>query len=103
MQLIQAIHPIGAMVFGTRTSLSGTTLTIDRDEICALVRHKGWSVARAVDNLVQGTLKSMNVNGAVIALDPKGNLSMSYHSENLPRGYVTDDGKITTLLYDKPL
>ena len=39
--------------------------------------------------------------GAAIVLDPKGNFAMSYNTEGLYRGYVTSDGKITVLLYDR--
>jgi len=63
-------------------------------EISSLIRYKGWKIARASDELIQKQLKKMGAEGAVIALDPKGNLAMSYNSEFLPRGYVTREGKI---------
>lgn len=67
-------------------------------EICARVRLNNSKISKAADEIVQGELKKLNSDGGVIALDPKGNLAMSYNSEYLPRGYVTKNGEIKVFL-----
>jgi L-asparaginase / beta-aspartyl-peptidase len=67
-------------------------------EISSLIRYKGLNVSQAADEMIQNRFKQVGVDGAAIVLDPKGNLSMSFNSERLPRGYVTRDGKIHVLI-----
>ena len=70
-------------------------------EITALMKYKGYDVAKASDTLIQETLKPLKVEGAAIVLDAKGNLAFSYFAEGLPRGYVTDDGILHLLIFEK--
>jgi beta-aspartyl-peptidase (threonine type) len=70
-------------------------------DISALIEYKGRDVQKAADEVIRGKLKAVEGEGAAIVLDAKGNFAMSYNTEGLYRGYVTADGKITVLLYDK--
>jgi beta-aspartyl-peptidase (threonine type) len=70
-------------------------------DISALIEYKGLEVQKAADEVIRGKLKAVEGEGAAIVLDSKGNFAMSYNTEGLYRGYVTSDGKITVLLYDK--
>ena len=69
-------------------------------DIVSLVKYKRLSVQAAADELIQNQLKPIGGDGAVIALDPKGNFAMSYNSDGLYRGYVTRDGKMKVMLYE---
>ncbi|MGE5191045.1 MAG: isoaspartyl peptidase/L-asparaginase family protein [Deltaproteobacteria bacterium] len=70
-------------------------------DISALVEYKGLEIQKAADQVIRGKLKAVEGEGAAIVLDPQGNFAMSYNSEGLYRGYVTSEGKITVLLYEK--
>ena len=69
-------------------------------EIAALVKHKGWTVEQAAEDVVQKQLKTAGGEGGVIALDAQGRLAMSYNSEGMYRGYATRDGSVHVFLYD---
>jgi beta-aspartyl-peptidase (threonine type) len=69
--------------------------------IVSLMKYKDLPVEKAAHDVVHKDLGPAGGTGGVIALDPKGNFAMSYNSEGLYRGYVTKDGKVTVLLYEK--
>ncbi len=70
-------------------------------DISALMEYKGLTIQKAADEVLRRKLKDAGGEGAAIALDAKGNFAMSRNSEGCYRGYVTSDGKIAVLLYDK--
>ncbi|MSR57369.1 MAG: isoaspartyl peptidase/L-asparaginase [Planctomycetaceae bacterium] len=70
-------------------------------EIASLMRYRGLGVQQAADDVINVQLKQAGGEGAAIALDVKGNFAMSHNSEGLYRGYITTDGQITVMLYDK--
>jgi len=74
--------------------------TVARD-ISLLMEYKGMAVQEAADEVILRKLKAAGGEGAAIALDPKGNFAMSHNTEGLYRGYITSDGKISVLLYEK--
>jgi beta-aspartyl-peptidase (threonine type) len=74
--------------------------TVARD-IALLMEYKGLSVQHAADEVIRRKLKAAGGEGAAIALDAKGNFAMSHNTEGLYRGYVTADGKMTVMLYEK--
>lgn len=69
--------------------------------IAALVKYKRLPIETAAHDTIHADLGPAGGNGGVIALDRDGNFAMSYNSEGLYRGYVTKDGKVTVLLYEK--
>lgn len=70
-------------------------------DIAAHMEYKGLAVQEAADAVIRCKLKEAGGSGAAIVLDPKGNFATSRTTEGLYRGYVTSDGKITVLLYEK--
>jgi beta-aspartyl-peptidase (threonine type) len=68
-------------------------------DIAALVEYKGLTVAEASRIVIHEKIKPAGGEGGVIALDPHGNLAMSYSSEGMYRGYMTRDGKIRMMIY----
>lgn len=69
--------------------------------IAALMKYKQLSVKVAAEKVINDTLKTAGGEGACIALDANKNFAMSYNSEGLYRGYITADGKVTVMLYEK--
>ena len=72
-------------------------------DIAALVKYKGLTVQQAADELVQKKLKKAGGEGAVIVLDTKGNVAVSYNSERMFRGYITEDGKMSVIAFYEKL
>src|SRR4029077_12922040 len=70
-------------------------------DIAALMEYKGMAVQEAADEVMRHKIKDAGGEGAAIALDGKGNFAMSRNTEGCYRGYVTSDGKITVLFFEK--
>jgi beta-aspartyl-peptidase (threonine type) len=54
-------------------------------DICARVRFARQSLAQAVGAVVHEELPALRGEGGVIAIDPKGNISMEFNSEGMFR------------------
>ena len=80
--------------------LTGALGKMARD-ISLLMEYKGMTVAQAAAEVINRKLKVAGGEGAAIALDPHGNFAMAHNTEGLYRGYVTSDGKIAVMLYEK--
>lgn len=74
--------------------------TVARD-ISLLMEYKGMTVGEAAETVIGRKLKEAGGEGAAIALDPQGNFAMAHNTEGLYRGYVTSDGKIAVMLFEK--
>jgi beta-aspartyl-peptidase (threonine type) len=62
-------------------------------EIAALVKYKGMSVQKAADEVINGKLKGVGGEGAVIVLDRHGNGTAVFNGEQMSRGWITESGK----------
>jgi beta-aspartyl-peptidase (threonine type) len=69
-------------------------------DIAARMKYKGRAVGQAVDEVVGGKLKKANVEGGVIALDARGHFAVAYNAEQMTRGYVTEDGKVSVAVLE---
>ena len=66
-----------------------------------MVVQRSPRVEAAAAEVVLRKLKTAGGEGGVIALDPKGNFAAPHNTEAMYRGYVTRDGKMTTILYEE--
>lgn len=73
--------------------------TVVSHDISALMEYKGFSVDKAAQEVVLKKLVKMGAKGGVIALDRKGNLTMTFNSEGMYRGYVKSNGKVKVFIY----
>jgi L-asparaginase / beta-aspartyl-peptidase len=69
-------------------------------DIAARMKYKGLDVGKAVDEVVRGKLKKGNVEGGAIALDSRGRFAVAYNAEQMTRGYVTEDGKVSVAVLE---
>jgi beta-aspartyl-peptidase (threonine type) len=79
-------------------------------DIAARVKYKHLPADKAAGEVIE-QLKTLRppepipdvqgVEGGVIVLDKEGNFSARYNSTQMSRGYVTRDGKVTVVLFDK--
>lgn len=69
-------------------------------DICALVEYKGWSLARAAKEVVQGKLVQRGGEGGIIAVDPQGNLVLEFNSPGMFRGLRDSSGRRKVGIYE---
>ena len=73
--------------------------TVARD-ICARVQYTGAGLQEAADQVVMRKLVEMGGSGGIIAVDPAGNLSLTFNSAGMYRAGVDAEGKVFTGIYD---
>ena len=72
--------------------------TVARD-ICARVQYTGTSLREAADLVVNQQLTQMGGNGGIIAVDPKGNLSLTFNTPGMYRASMDVNGKVYVAIY----
>ncbi len=73
-------------------------LGVARD-IAALMGYGGLNVAQAADSVVMKKLPRLGGDGGIIALDRKGNFTMTFCTEGMYRGYIKKKGEGKTFIY----
>ena len=72
--------------------------TVARD-ICSRVQYQGVSLADAADAVVNGQLTEMGGDGGIIAMDSKGNISLTYNTAGMYRASVDTEGTVYVGIY----
>lgn len=72
--------------------------TVARD-ICARVQYTGEDLAGAASQVVQGQLVDMGGSGGVIAIDPQGNLALTFNTPGMYRASIDTAGKVYVAIY----
>jgi beta-aspartyl-peptidase (threonine type) len=67
--------------------------------IAALIEYKGLSVGDASQAVLFDQIKPLGGEGGVIVLDANGNLSFTFTTSGMYRGYVTENGDKKVLIY----
>ena len=62
------------------------------------MEYKGVTVTEAGNTVIQ-KVGRLGGDGGLIALDKKGNMTMSFNTEGMYRGCVTQEGKIEVYIY----
>lgn len=62
-------------------------------DISALMQYKGMSLEEAANEVIFNKLLPVGGDGGVIAVDKKGNFTMTFNTSGMFRGYVTSYGK----------
>lgn len=68
-------------------------------DISALMEYKSLTLQQAADEVVMKKLVEQKGSGGVIGIDKYGNIVMSFNSDGMFRGYITDKGKPFTAMY----
>lgn len=68
-------------------------------DITALMKYKGMSLQDAANRVIMQKLKKIGADGGIIAVDKKGNISTTFNTPGMYRGYITSDGKFEVLIY----
>jgi beta-aspartyl-peptidase (threonine type) len=72
--------------------------TVARD-ICARVQYTGVSLAEAADQVINKELIEMGGSGGIIALDPQGNIALTFNTPGMYRASVDTNGKVIVAIY----
>jgi beta-aspartyl-peptidase (threonine type) len=68
-------------------------------DISALMEYKGFSLKKASDLVVNDKLVKAGGSGGVICVDRLGNVSLTFNSPGMFRGFATADGKEGVYIY----
>jgi len=69
--------------------------------ISALMLHAGLSLEDAASSVIHGTLSEMGGDGGVIGLDRHGNVTMTFNTDGMYRGYVDAAGNTHVAMFGK--
>jgi beta-aspartyl-peptidase (threonine type) len=72
--------------------------TVARD-ICARVQYTGVSLAEAAKQVVQGQLTELGGDGGVIAVDPRGNLVLTFNTSGMYRASIDAAGTLYVAIF----
>jgi beta-aspartyl-peptidase (threonine type) len=73
-------------------------LTVAHD-IAALKQYAGLSLQEATDSVIMKKIPRLGGDGGAIALDRQGNISMTFCSEGMFRGFIRKKGEGKTFIY----
>ena len=68
-------------------------------DIAALMKYKGMSLSEAADEVIIHKLKQQGGTGGIIGVDAKGNISMSFNSPGMFRGYIKSGGEMKVAMF----
>ena len=66
--------------------------------VCALMQHKGFSVAQAAEHVMRHIV-ALGGSGGLIALDREGHVAMPFSTQGMYRGYVESDREPVVKIY----
>lgn len=69
-------------------------------DISALMKYKGLSLEDAANEVVMKKLKKIGGNGGIVSMDQKGNISMTFNTAGMYRGYMNEANKPKTFIYE---
>ncbi len=70
-------------------------------DVAARMKYKGQGVEEASRDALGQLPKEEGGTGGLIALDAKGQFAMPYNTAGMYRGWITADGQVHVLIYDK--
>ena len=70
-------------------------------DIGALMKYRGWSLAKASEYVVMDKLVNIGAGGGIIAVDYKGNVAMDFNTTSMMRGVVSEGGGMKIYLLEE--
>jgi L-asparaginase / beta-aspartyl-peptidase len=68
-------------------------------DISAMMEYGGLSLQEAADSVIMKKLPSLGGDGGIIGLDRSGNISMTFNTDGMYRGYIRAKGQAKTFLH----
>jgi beta-aspartyl-peptidase (threonine type) len=72
--------------------------TVARD-ICARVQYTGASLDEAADYVIKQQLLEMGGSGGIIAMDPRGNIALTFNTAGMYRASIDTRGQVEVAIY----
>ena len=100
---------IGASTYANNETVAVSTtglgeihmVLLTAKEISSLIQYRGMSVQEATDNAVKVQLVKLGGGGGAIAMDPTGNIAMTFTGAGMYRGWVKEDEQIEVRIFDQ--
>ena len=70
-------------------------------DIGALMKYRGWSLAKASEYVVMDKLVNIGAGGGIIAVDYKGNVAMHFNTTSMMRGVVSANSGMKIYLLEE--
>ena len=71
-------------------------------DISAMMEYQNISLQDAAAKVIHGKLTSMHGTGGIIGLTRSGEMSMTFNTEGMFRGFKQDGGPAETFIYKDP-
>ncbi|MDP4686312.1 MAG: isoaspartyl peptidase/L-asparaginase, partial [Salibacteraceae bacterium] len=68
-------------------------------DVSCLIEHKNMPLNEACEEVIQNRLLNIGGDGGLIAIDTKGNISLSFNTEGMYRGQKSSNGTNEVLIY----
>jgi beta-aspartyl-peptidase (threonine type) len=68
-------------------------------DVSCLIEHKGYSLEQATEEVIQRRILELGGDGGLIAVNRNGDVSLSFNTEGMYRGYRKSDGSENILIY----
>ncbi len=68
-------------------------------DIAAMMEYKKISLGAATEKIVMEKLLQIGGSGGIVALDANGNISMTFNTPGMYRGYIQKEGRPRTFIY----
>jgi beta-aspartyl-peptidase (threonine type) len=68
-------------------------------DISAMMEYGGLSLQAAADSVVMKKLPALGGDGGIIALDRNGNISMTFNTDGMYRGYIKKRGEAKVFIF----
>ena len=65
------------------------------------MKYQGKSLQEAADEVIMNKLKQISGTGGIIGVDNKGNVSMTFNSSGMFRGYVKANGEMKVAMFGR--
>ena len=72
--------------------------TVARD-VCARVQFTDATLAQAANQVINEQLTAMGGDGGIIAVDPQGNLALTFNTSGMYRASIDADGKVYVAIF----
>jgi beta-aspartyl-peptidase (threonine type) len=64
-----------------------------------MIEYAGLSLEQAADSVIMKKLPALGGDGGIVALDRQGNVSMTFNTEGMYRGFIKKKGQPQTFIY----
>ncbi len=69
-------------------------------DVACLIEHKHYSLQEATEEVIQKRVLELGGDGGLIAVNSSGDVSFSFNTEGMYRGYKSSDGNESVMIYN---